>query len=71
MGAEGKRNVIVHQLEGLENKGVTCRGRLNMVREGYVDNINDEGRGKEGNSVIVIIGVGKEVGMVREGIGAC
>ena len=30
-GVEGKRDVFVHGMEGLKNKGVTSRGRFNTV----------------------------------------
>ena len=32
VGAEGKRDILVHGLEGMKNKGVASRGRLNSVR---------------------------------------
>ena len=67
---EGKRDVIVHGLEGLENKGVARRGRLDTVGEGDVNDIDKEGWGKESNPIVIIIGVGKEVGSAREGIQA-
>ena len=67
---EGKRDVVIHGLEGLENEGVTCRGRLDTVGEGDVNNIDKEGRGKESNSIVVIVRVGKEVGMARKGVRA-
>ena len=68
---EGKRDVLVHGLEGLEDKGVTCRGGLDTVGEGDVDNIDKERRGKESNPIIVVVvGVGKEVRTAREGIRA-
>ena len=54
---EGKRDIFVHRLEGLENKGVACGGRLDTVGECDVDNIDKERWGKE-------------VGMAREGIRA-
>ena len=38
--------------------------------EGDVNNIDEERWGKESNSIIVIVGVGKEVRMAREGIRA-
>ena len=44
---EGKRNVLVHGLEGLENKGVTRRGRFNVVGEGGVDEVDKEGRDRK------------------------
>ena len=60
-GTEGEGDVVIHGLEGLEDEGVACRGRLNTVGEGHIDNVDEEGWGKESNSVIVIIGLGKEV----------
>ena len=38
--------------------------------KGDVDNIDKERWGKEGNSIVVIIGVGEEVWATREGIRA-
>ena len=38
--------------------------------EGDVNNIDEERRGKESNSIVVAVRVGKEVGMAREGISA-
>ena len=35
-GAEGKRNVLMHGLESLEDEGITCGSRFNAVREGGV-----------------------------------
>ena len=70
VGTEGKRDVVVHGLEGLENEGITCRGRLDTVGEGDVNNIDKEGWRKESNSIVVAVRVGKEVRMAREGIGA-
>ena len=37
LGTEGERNVLMHGLEGLENKRVTCGSRLDSMREGGVD----------------------------------
>ena len=31
VGVEGERDVLIHGLEGLKNKGVTSRGRLDAV----------------------------------------
>ena len=69
-GTEGEGDVVIHGLEGLEDEGVACRGRLNTVEEGHIDNVDEEGRGKESNSVIVIIRLGKEVRATREGVWA-
>ena len=35
--AKGKRDVLVHRLEGLENEGITRGRRFNVVREGGVN----------------------------------
>ena len=67
-GVKGKRDVIVHGLEGLEDKGIACQGRLNAVGEGNVDNVDEERWGKESNSIVVIVRVGKEVRVMRQGI---
>ena len=69
-GMEGKRDVIIHGLEGLENEGVACRGRLDMVGEGNVNDIDKEGWGKERNPIVIVVRVGEEVRMAREGIRA-
>ena len=67
-GTERTRDVTVHGLEGLENEGIACRGRLDSVGEGDINNIDKERWGKESNSIVVIVRVGKEVGMMRQGI---
>ena len=67
---EGERDVFVHGLEGLEDKGVTRRGGLDMVGEGYVDNVDKKRWGEESDSVVVVIGFGEEVRAAREGIRA-
>ena len=69
-GAEGERNVLVHRLEGLEDKGVTHRGGLNAVGEGGVDEVDEEGRSKEGDIGVVGVIRGEEVRSAGEGIGA-
>ena len=69
-GAEGKRNILVHGLECLEDEGIAGRGRLNAVGEGGVDKVNEEGRWKEGDIGVVGVVRGEEVGSAREGIGA-
>ena len=68
VGTEGKRDVVVHGLEGLKDEGVTCGGRLDTVGEGDVNNIDKEGWRKESNSIIVVVRVGREVGTAREGV---
>ena len=54
----------------MENEGISCRGRLDAVGEGHINNIDKEGWRKESNSIIVIVGVGKEVRTAKEGIRA-
>ena len=68
-GTEGKRDVFVHRLEGLENEGVSCRCGFNAVGEGSVNQVDKEGRREEGDVSVVGIVRGEEVGSVREGIG--
>ena len=38
--------------------------------EGDIDNVDEERWGKESDSIVVVIGLGKEVRTAREGIGA-
>ena len=69
-GTEGKRDVLMHGLESLEDKGVTRGRRLNAVGEGGVDEVDNQGRREEGDvGVIRIIGR-KEVGSARESVGS-
>jgi len=42
-GAEGERDRTIHRLEGLEYKGIIGRGGLNMIGEGSVDDMDEEG----------------------------
>ena len=55
VGAEGKRDILVHGLEGLKNKRITGRGRFNVVGEGHINDVDEEGWGKESDSIVVII----------------
>ena len=57
-------------IEGLGGQGGARRGRPDAVGEGDVNDIDKERWRKEGNSIIVIVGVGKEVRMAREGVRA-
>ena len=70
-GVEGERDVIVHGLKGLKNEGVTSRSRLNAMGQGYINDIDKEGRGKESDSIVVIVRLGKDIGAVGEGVWAC
>ena len=69
-GAERERNILMHGLEGLEDKGVTHRRGFNAVREGSVDEVNEKGRQEEGDVGVVRVIRGEEVGPAGEGIGA-
>ena len=69
-GTEGERNVLVHGLEGLENEGITCGGRFNAVREGGVDEVDEQGQREEGDVGVVEVIRREEVGPAGEGIGA-
>ena len=55
----------------MEVEGVAGRGGFDAVRESYVDDVDKEGWGKEGNSIIIVIRMGKEVRTMREGIRSC
>ena len=71
LGTEGERDILVHGLEGLEDEGVTCGGRLDAVREGGVDEVDEEGWWEEGHiSVVGVVG-GKEVWAAGKGIRSC
>ena len=54
----------------MKNEGIARQGRLDVMGEGHVDNVDEERRGKESNSIVVIVRLGKEVRTAREGIGA-
>ena len=69
-GAERERDVVTHGLKGLKNKGVASRGVLNVMGQGYIDDVDKEGRGKESDS-IVVVGLEKEIRAAGEGIWAC
>ena len=69
-GTEGKRNVLVHGLEGLKDEGVTRGRRLDTVGEGGVDQDNEEGRREEGDVCVVGVIRGEEVGSAGEGVGS-
>ena len=59
------------RLEGLEDEGVASRGGFNAVGEGHINDIDEEGQGKESDSIVVIVRVGKKVRTVGEGIWTC
>ena len=67
--AEGKGNVLMHGLECLKDKGVARGCRFDTVGEGGIDEVNKEGRWKEGDVVIVGVIRGEKVRSVGEGIG--
>ena len=69
-GTEGKRNVLMHGLEGLEDKGVS-RGRgFNVVGKGGVNQVDKEGRREEGDIGVVRVIHGEEIRSTGEGVGA-
>ena len=41
-----------------------------MMGEGNVNNIDEERWEKESDSIVIVVGVGEEVGMAREGVRA-
>ena len=67
-GSKGKRNVLVHRLESLEDEGVTCRSRFNAVGEGGVDEVNEKGGWKEGDISVVGVIRREKVRAAGEGI---
>ena len=67
---EGERDVLMHGLKSLEDKGVTCGGRFNAMREGGVDQVNEEGRWEEGDIGVIRVIRGKEIRAAGEGVGA-
>ena len=68
VGAEGKRDILVHGLEGLKNERIAGRGRFNEVGEGHINDVDEEGWGKESDSIVVIICLREEVRAAGEGI---
>ena len=69
-GVERKRDVLVHRLEGLEDKGVACGSRLDAVREGGINKVNEKGRWEEGNVGVVEVVCREEIRTAGKGIGA-
>ena len=70
VGMEWEGNVLVHRLEGLEDKGIASGGRFNAVGESYINDIDKEGWGKESDSIIVIVSVGEKIQSSRKGVGS-
>ena len=68
--AEWERNIFIHGLKSLEDKWVAHRGRFDVVRECYINDIDEERRGEEGDSIIVIIRMWEEVRVTRKNIWA-
>ena len=69
-GMEGERDVFVHGLKSLEDKGVTHGCGLDTVGEGGVDKIYEEGWWEEGDIGVVGIIRREEVGSAGEGVGS-
>ena len=67
-GTEGEGNVFVHGLEGLEDEGVTRRGRFDAMREGGVDEVDEKGRREKGDVGVVRVIRGEEVRTAEKGI---
>ena len=53
-------------MESVEDKWVSGRGGMEFGREGGVDEVNEEGVGKEGNISVVYVGRGNVIRAVRE-----
>ena len=58
-GAEGRGNQAIHGLQCLEDKRVRGRGRLDVVGEGCVNEVNKERRGKKSNPFVFQHGGGE------------
>ena len=69
-GTEGEGNVLVHGLEGLEDKGITCGGRFDAVREGGVDEVNEKGWWEEGYVSVVRVVCREEIRTTGKSIGS-
>ena len=69
-GTKGKRNVLVHRLEGLEDKGVTRGSGFDAMGEGGVNEVNKKGGWKEGYVGVVRVIRGEKVGLAGEGVGS-
>ena len=60
----------MHGLKCLQDEGITGGGGCNTLRKGSVNEVDEEGRGKECDIVMIVVSGGKEVRSAREGIGA-
>ena len=67
---EGKRNVLMHGLESLEDEGIACGGGFDVMRKGGIDEVNKKGQWEEGDIGVVRVIHGEEVGAAGEGVGA-
>ena len=70
LGTEGKGNVLMHGLEGLEDEGVTRGSRFNAVREGGVDEVNEKGWWEEGYVSVVRVVCREEIRTTGKSIGS-
>ena len=68
LGMEGERNVLMHGLESLKDEGVTCGCGFNMMGEGNVDEVHEEGRWEKSNIGVVGVFCRKKVGLAGEGV---
>ena len=68
-GAEGGGNGAIHRLEGLEDKGIGGRGGGDARGESGIDDVDEQGRRKEGNIDVVRIRGGKKVRAAGKGVG--
>ena len=54
-GAEGKGDILIHGLECLQNVWVTSRSGFDPSGECCVNEVDEEGRRKESDTIVVII----------------
>ena len=57
-GVESSRGGTRESMEGIKDQRVRSRGGAKLVREGSIDEVDEEGVGEEGNRFIVRVGRG-------------
>ena len=69
-GAEREGNILVHGLECLQDKGVAGRSRRDALGESGVNEVDEKGRGEQGDPGVVVVPSGEKVRVAGEGIRA-
>ena len=68
VGAESSRSGTRESMEGVKDQQVRSRGGAELVREGSIDEVDEEGGGEEGDRFIVCVGCGDMIWLARQGI---